>query len=130
MKVFLKVAVPLILLTSKIIYCKISKFVQKYRSSRPEVFCKKGVLGNFTKFAGKHLYQSLFLNKVATLNPAILLRKRLERTCQFAKLLRTCFFIEHLRWLLLKILTISAEQVFSPEPISTVVSFSRTFSIH
>ena len=26
------------------------------RSSHPEVFCKKGVLGNFAKFTGKHLY--------------------------------------------------------------------------
>ena len=25
------------------------------RSSRPEVFCKKGALRNFTKFTGKHL---------------------------------------------------------------------------
>ena len=30
------------------------------RSSRPEVFYKKGVLRNFTKFTGKHLCQSLF----------------------------------------------------------------------
>ena len=37
----------------------------KIRSSRPEVFCKKGVLGNFAKFTGKHLCQSLFFNKVA-----------------------------------------------------------------
>ena len=29
---------------------------------------KKGVLRNFTKFAGKHLCQSLFFNKVAGLN--------------------------------------------------------------
>ena len=36
-----------------------------FRSSRPEVFCKKGVLRNFTKFTGKHLCQSLFFNKVA-----------------------------------------------------------------
>ena len=35
------------------------------RSSRPEVFCKKSVLRNFAKFTGKHLYQSLFFNKVA-----------------------------------------------------------------
>ena len=35
------------------------------RSSRPEVFCKNGVLRNFAKFTGKHLYQSLFFNKVA-----------------------------------------------------------------
>ena len=31
------------------------------RGSRPEVFCKKGVIENFT---GKHLCKSLFLNKV------------------------------------------------------------------
>ena len=27
-----------------------------YRSSRPELFCKKDVLRNFTTFTGKHLY--------------------------------------------------------------------------
>ena len=32
----------------------------KYRSSRPEVFCKKAVLKSFTKFIGKHQRQSLF----------------------------------------------------------------------
>ena len=37
------------------------------RSSRQEVFCKKGVVGNFTKFTGKHLCQSLLFNKVAGL---------------------------------------------------------------
>ena len=29
------------------------------RSSRPEVFCKKGVLGNFTRFTGKDLHPKL-----------------------------------------------------------------------
>ena len=28
----------------------------KYRSSYPEVFCKKDILGNFSKFTGKHLW--------------------------------------------------------------------------
>ena len=37
--------------------------ISKFRSSRPEVLCKKGVLRNFTKFTGKHLYQSLFFKK-------------------------------------------------------------------
>ena len=36
-----------------------------YRSSHPEVFCKKSVLKNFEKFTGKHMCQSLFLNKLA-----------------------------------------------------------------
>ena len=36
---------------------------------------RKGVLRNFTKFTRKHLCQSLFLNKVAGLRPASLLKK-------------------------------------------------------
>ena len=49
------------------------KILQKYciaptRSTRPEVFCKKGVLKNFAKFTGKHLSQSLFFNNVAGLS--------------------------------------------------------------
>ena len=37
------------------------------RNSRPKVFCKKVVLRNFVKSTGKHLSQSLFLDKVAGL---------------------------------------------------------------
>ena len=36
-----------------------------HRSCRPKVFCEKGVFRNFVKFTGKHLCQSLFLNKSA-----------------------------------------------------------------
>ena len=36
----------------------------RYRSSRQEVFCKKGVIRNFAKFTGKHMFQDLFFNKV------------------------------------------------------------------
>ena len=75
-----------------------------HTSSRPEVFCKKGVLENFTKFTGKHLCQSLFFNKVVGLSPATLLKKELWHGCfpvNFAKFSRTLFFIEHLWWLLL-----------------------------
>ena len=35
-----------------------------YRSSRSEVFCKYGVLKDFAKFTGTHLYWSLFLIKL------------------------------------------------------------------
>ena len=38
-------------------------------SSRPQVFCKKGVLKNFVKFKGKDLCQGLFFNKVAGFRP-------------------------------------------------------------
>ena len=39
----------------------------KTRSIRRGYSVKKGVLRNFAKFAGKHLCQSLFFNKVAGL---------------------------------------------------------------
>ena len=45
-----------------------------FKSSRPDVFCKKDVLRNFAKFTGKHLCQSLYFNKVAGLRPATLLK--------------------------------------------------------
>ena len=32
------------------------------------MFCKKGVLRNFSEFTGKHLCQSIFFNKVEGLN--------------------------------------------------------------
>ena len=69
------------------------------KSSRPEVFCKKGGLKNFAKF------HSLFVNKVAGLGPANLLKKRLWHWCfpvNFVKILRTLLFIERLWGLLLK----------------------------
>ena len=68
------------------------------------MFCKKSVLTNFAKFTGKHLYQSLFFNKVADLRPATLLRKRPWYRffpVNFAKFLRTLFLTEHLQLLLL-----------------------------
>ena len=63
------------------------------RSSRPEMFCKKGVLENFAKLTGKHLCQSLFFNK----------KKFWHRRfpVNFAKFSRSPFLIEHLWWLLL-----------------------------
>ena len=69
--------------------------------SRLEVFCKKGVLKNLAKLTGKHLCWSLFFNKVAGLRLATLLKKRLQHWCfpvNFAKFLRTPFFIEYLRY--------------------------------
>ena len=72
-------------------------------SSRPEVFCKRGVLRNFTKFTWRHLCQSLFFNKVAG-QACNFIEKRLWHRCfpvNFTKFLRTPFLTEHLRWLLL-----------------------------
>ena len=71
-----------------------------YRTSRPEVFCKKAVFRNFTKFTGKHLCHSFFFSKVAILRTAVLLKKRLWHGCfpvNFAKFLRTLFFTKQHR---------------------------------
>ena len=61
------------------------------------MFCKKGVLKNFAKFSGKHLWQSLLFS--------IRYQKRNSDTGAllwiFAKFLRIPVFIEHLWWLLL-----------------------------
>ena len=100
--------------------------ISNYRSSCPEVFCKRGILRNFTKFTGIHPRQSLFFNKVTGLRPvlrnftnftgkqpcqilfynkvpglrpATLLKKRLLDRCFpviFVKFLRTPFYTEHL----------------------------------
>ena len=87
---------------------KILSFVS--RSNRLEVFCKKDVLKNFAKFTGKQLFQSLFFNKVAGLRTAMLIKKRLWHTrfaVNFAKFLRTPFLTNHLRSLLLYLISIS-----------------------
>ena len=64
------------------------------RSSRQEVFYKKGVFRNFAKFTGKRL----------CLRPATLLKMRLWFPVNFTKFLRTSFFTEHVWWLLLQFL--------------------------
>ena len=54
--------------------------------SRPEVFCKKGVFRNFTKFTGKHLCQRS--------NDCNFIKNRLRFSCfplNFAKFLKTPF---------------------------------------
>ena len=61
------------------------------------MFCKKGVLRNFTNLTGKLLCESLLFNKVTGLSPVTVLKKRLWHECfpvNFAKFLRTSFFTE------------------------------------
>ena len=84
--------------TSK--YCK-----TRSRSSHQRCSMKKGVLKNFTKFTGNHLCQSLFLNKVAGLRPATLLKKKLWHRCfpvNFLKFLSAPFLQNTSGRLLLK----------------------------
>ena len=66
----------------------------RYRSSRPEVICKKGVLRNFAKHKGKHLHQSLFSNKAADLGPATLLKKKTVAqvfSCEYCEISKKTF---------------------------------------
>ena len=61
--IILAVCMPSFLFDS--VYLNTEKNIEIFvRSSRPEVFYKKGVLRNFAKFIGKHVCQSLFSNKV------------------------------------------------------------------
>ena len=71
------------------------RFSGTSRSSHRRCSVRKGVLRNFAKFTGKHLCQRLFLNKVAGLRPATLLKKSLWHRCfpvNFAKFLRIPFY--------------------------------------
>ena len=103
--------------------------LQKYRSSRLEVFCRKDVLRNFEKFTGKHLCQSLLFHEVTDLRPATLLKKRLWNRCfpvNFSKFLRTPSVTEHLRWLLLK--TPANQLIFREELVELQLYYCRTCS--
>ena len=66
----------------------------KYRSSQRRCPVRKGVLRNFAKFTGKQLCQSLFLNKVAGLRPATLLKNTLAQvfSCEYCEIYKTTFF--------------------------------------
>ena len=70
-----------------------------------EIYMKKGVLlKKFSKFNGKQLCQSLFLNKVAGLRPAIWFKKGLWHSCipvNFTKFSRKSFSQNTSRQLLL-----------------------------
>ena len=64
-----------------------------YRSSRPEVFCKKVVLKNFGKFTGKHLCQSLYFDKVAGQASDFIKIETLAQvfSCEFSKISKNTF---------------------------------------
>ena len=65
-----------------------------FRSSHRSCSFKKGVVRNFAKFAGKHLCQRLFFNKVAGLRPANLLKKESMAqvfSCEFCEISKSTF---------------------------------------
>ena len=68
------------------------------RSSRQEVFCKKDVLRNFTKFTGKHLRQSLFFNKICGPKTCNFITKETLAqlfSCQFCEIFWEHFFFQN-----------------------------------
>ena len=67
------------------------KLVLKGRSSHRRCFVKKGVLRNFAKLTGKHLCQSLFLNKVKKETLAMVFY------CEFCEISKNTFSVEHLQ---------------------------------
>ena len=79
-----------------------SHWNRKFRSSRPEAFCKKSVLKNFAKFIGKHLFQRIFFNKALACN-FIKKESRAEVFSCVCAISKNILFTEHLRWLFLKI---------------------------
>ena len=72
------------------------------RSSRLEVFFKRDVLENFTKFTGNPLYWSLFLIKLQPSIPQLYLKKRLQQHKRFT--MNFTDFQEHLGCLVFTIL--------------------------
>ena len=76
--------------------------IRNLGSSHQRCSIKKGGLRNLTKFTGKQLCQSAFLNEVAGLIPATL-SKNIKRdtlaqvlSCVFCEISKNTFFTEHL----------------------------------
>ena len=77
---------------------KVILSIWKQQKQSSEVCYKKVVFRNFTKFTRKHLCQSLFFNKVASLRPATLFKKRLAQvfSCDFFEIFKDTIFTEHI----------------------------------
>ena len=89
----------LLLVSLHVLSCVLEYVQNQYRSSRPEVFCKKVGLRNFAKFTGKQLCQSFFLNKVAGLKKETLAQVFSWEFCEISKntfFHRTPLVAEHL----------------------------------
>ena len=55
-----------------------------------------GVTENFAKFTEKHLYQSLFFNKVAVLSQQLYLKRHSAQvfSCEFFEIFKNTFFLQ------------------------------------
>ena len=77
-------------------------WINQLKISRHRCSIKKVVLKNFAKFTRKHLYQSLFCNKVAGLQLPqtynFIKKGTLAQmfSCEFCEIFKNTFFTEHL----------------------------------
>ena len=80
------------------------QFHLKSRNKRSKMSFKIGVLNYYVIPTGKHLSWSLFLIKLQPLNLQLYYKETPTQVfpCEYCKILRAPFFIEHLKWLLLK----------------------------
>ena len=71
------------------------KSIQPVRTSQRRCSMEIGVIKNFAKFTGKHLRQSVFLNKVT----GHFLKKSLAQVLshEFSEIFKNTYFTEHLR---------------------------------
>ena len=86
---------------SRMYFAKLSN-----KSSRPDIFCKKVVLRNFTgksKSQENTLTRDSFLTKLPASSCNFIKKEALAQvfSCEFCEISRKLFFIEHLCWLLL-----------------------------
>ena len=76
------------------------------RGSHLRCSIKISFLKNFAKFIGKHLCRGIFFNKVPSLRPPTLSKKRLRHRCfrvNFAKFLKKTFLLDTFGWILLSL---------------------------
>ena len=72
--------------------------VHRCSSSRSQMFFKIGVLKRFVILTGKYLCWSLFLINFVKETPTQVC------SCEYWKIFKNSFFVEHIRWLLLQAL--------------------------
>ena len=74
--------------------CINAKWINLFQKQSPDIFCKKGVLRNFTKFTGKHLYQSLQPKAFNFIKKETLAQMF---SCEFCEIFKNTFFAKCLQ---------------------------------
>ena len=80
---------------------KIFLHVNRYKSSRLQIFFKTGVCKNLAIFTGKHPCWGLFLIKFLFNKVSLHMTPKQVLSCEYCKTVQNSFFTEQLRWLLL-----------------------------